>query len=161
MSEKLVASTQQAARFWEPACCVETTSFCDMPSEAQIEFYNTSRDIRSSPQVSLRSWEHVRKAGRLYTAGSQCSPVSSWEDVREAGSLLCRDYQILWHIQGYQKLTSDQFEILRACQKSSQLLHSQIWDSCSGALKLKLNRIRLTISWGRFLAKPLEIEQKV
>ena len=34
-------------------CCVESMSFCDMISEAQIEFCNTSRDIRSSPQMSF------------------------------------------------------------------------------------------------------------
>ena len=48
MAKPMKASSQPVS-----ACCVETTSFCDMLSEAQIEFYNTSRDIRSSPQISF------------------------------------------------------------------------------------------------------------
>ena len=42
-----------------------------------------------------------------------------------------------------QKFNIESAEGKTSFEQSSQLLHSQIWDSCSGALKLKPNRISI------------------
>ena len=42
-----------------------------------------------------------------------------------------------------QKFSIESAEGKTSFEQSSQLLHSQIWDSCSGALKLKPNRISI------------------
>ena len=122
------------------ACCVESMSFSHMLSEAQIGFYNTSRDIRSSPQISFSilpppstnaAIPQVRVEEKIKSLGF-CSDISHFFPL-----ILTRKKSSITRVLIFNGLAWKQpqlsFELLRAC------LLCRVFELFSGGLRKKSN----------------------